>query len=322
MIVNSRVYHAGRHGEEVDIDNISEVLKEPDAFIWLGLLHPDAQFMHRIQKEFGLHDLAIEDALTAHQRTKIEHYGDSVFIVVKTARDAKDGTIHFGETHIFIGKNFLITVRHGASDRYSSCRKRAEENPDMLAMGPGYALYCILDFIVDNYAELTMSLSGRITDIEEAMFRSDFDKNAVQKVYVMRRHLLALRNSAMPVVEICNQLVRLHDELIPKPLKAYIRDVEDHASHVVSDAEDMREMLTTAMQMNLALVSVQQNEVGKKLAGWGAILIVPTVMFSMYGMNFEHMPELHTHYGYPAVVACTFSLCTLLWWKLRRTGWL
>ncbi|MFS2222638.1 magnesium/cobalt transporter CorA [Pantoea sp. B65] len=322
MIVNSMVYRAGRRDGVVDIEDISEVVSDPHAFIWLGLWQPEAEFMQKIQQEFGLHDLAIEDALTAHQRTKIEHYGDSVFIVAKTAREAQDGEINFGETHIFVGKNFLITIRHGASDSYAPIRQRAEENPEMLAMGPGYALYCILDFIVDNYAGLTLSLGNKISEIEEAMFRSEFDKNALQMVYSLRRHLLALRNAAMPVSEICSQLIRLHEEVIPKPLKAYIRDVEDHASHVVIDADDMREMLTSAMHVNLALVTVQQNEVVKKLAGWGAILVVPTVVFSMYGMNFDHMPELHSQYGYPLALAGTLAACVWLWGKLRRTGWI
>ncbi len=153
------------------------------------------------------------------------------------------------------------------------------------------------------------------------MFSSQFDRQAVQLVYNMRRHLLALHNAAAPVEEICTQLIRLHDDIIPKPLRAYIRDVQDHARHVVNDADDMREMLTSAMHVNLALVTVQQNEVVKKLAGWGAILVVPTVIFSLYGMNFDHMPELHSRYGYPAVLAATVGACFLLWKKLRTSGW-
>lgn len=321
MIINSMVYRPGRQNEVVDMDDISEVIKEPEAFVWLGLWQPKPDFMYKVQEEFGLHELAVEDALTAHQRPKIEQYGESVFIVVKTALEYK-GDVTFGETHIFVSKKFLITIRHGASDSYAPVRDRAAQNSVMLSHGPGYPLYCILDFITDRYSELTAALSEKISDMEESMFRSNFDREAVQVVYSMRRHLLSLKNAAAPVEEICSQLIRIHENIIPKPLRAYIRDVQDHASHVVADTEDMREMLTSAMHVNLALVTVQQNEVVKKLAGWGAILVVPTVVFSMYGMNFENMPELKASFGYPATLVCTLFLCVLLWSKLRKSKWI
>lgn len=322
MIVNSRVYRPGQAARTIDIDDISDAVQEPDAFIWLGLWQPDEPFMQTIQHEFGLHELAIEDALTAHQRPKIEQYGDSIFIVVKTACRDENNNIEFGETHLFVGKNFLISVRHGASESYAPLRTRVEERPEMLEHGPGYALYCLLDFIVDNYLEITSSLTTRINELEGNMFCSEFDRQEVQNVYMLRRHLLAIRNAALPVDEICNQLIRLHEDIIPKALRPYLRDVQDHAHHVVMDTEDMREMLTSAMHVNLALVTVQQNEVVKKLAGWGAILVVPTVVFSMYGMNFEHMPELDSLYGYPMAMGGTVAVCWLLYWKLKRSGWL
>ena len=241
---------------------------------------------------------------------------------MKTACRDENNNIEFGETHLFVGKNFLISVRHGASESYAPLRTRVEERPEMLEHGPGYALYCLLDFIVDNYLEITSSLTTRINELEGNMFCSEFDRQEVQNVYMLRRHLLAIRNAALPVDEICNQLIRLHEDIIPKALRPYLRDVQDHAHHVVMDTEDMREMLTSAMHVNLALVSVQQNEVVKKLAGWGAILVIPTVVFSMYGMNFDHMPELKTLFGYPATVAVTLGACVLLWLRLKRSRWL
>lgn len=322
MVVNSIIYRAGKRGEEVKIEDIGDAINESDNYVWLGVCEPDAAFMHTIQQEFGLHELAIEDALAAHQRPKIEQYGESVFMVLKTAQKNEQDEIHFGETHIFAGKNFLITVRHGASETYSPVRKRAEENKTMMAQGPGYALYCIIDFIVDHYLEVTASLGDRINEMETKMFSSEFSRSAVQNVYGLRRQLLALRNAAQPVDDICQQLIRLHEDIVPKPLRAYLRDVQDHARHAVTDAEDMREILTSAMQVNLALVSVQQNEVVKRISGWGAILVVPTVVFSMYGMNFDHMPELHTLYGYPAVVCSTMLACCGLYFGLKRSGWL
>ncbi|XXN66678.1 magnesium/cobalt transporter CorA (plasmid) [Enterobacter ludwigii] len=322
MVINCVAYRHGKREEHVDIADISEVLKEEKSFVWMGLYQPEPAFMQTLQQEFSLHELAIEDALVAHQRPKIEQYGDSVFIVVKTAHMDDLQRITFGETHFFLGKNFLITVRHGSSEGYADIRTKAEKNQALLCEGPGYALYCILDFIVDNYSKITESLNDRISGLEEGMFTTRFDSDALQNVYHLRRELLALRNAALPVTEICQQLVRFHEDIIPKNLRAYLRDVQDHAHHVMIDAEDMREMLTSAMQVNLALVSVQQSEVNKKLAGWGAILIVPTIIFSMYGMNFPDMPELHTHFGYPAVVGVTVVICCVMWWRLKKAGWL
>ncbi|WP_130835819.1 magnesium and cobalt transport protein CorA [[Erwinia] mediterraneensis] len=322
MMINSVVYRHGKRNESIHLEEVRQVINEEKAFLWVGLWQPDADFMHKLQQEFGLHDLAIEDALTAHQRPKIELYGDSLFIVVKTAQLQEDHQIDFGETHFFIGKNFLITVRHGASESYAPSRLRAEENTELLSEGPGYAFYCLLDFIVDHYSQITASLISRIGELEDAMFRTEFNRETVKSVYTLRRQLLELRNAAMPVTEICQQLVRFHEEIIPASLRAYIRDVQDHARHVVTDAEDMRDMLTSAMHVNLALVSVQQNEVGKKLAGWGAILIIPTIIFSMYGMNFEHMPELKGELAYPAVLGVTLVICLGLWRRLKRSKWL
>lgn len=321
MIVNCMVYRPGQTGQELDVEKISDVLSEPDAFIWMGLYQPEAEFMHKIQNEFGLHELAVEDALCAHQRPKIEQYGESMFIVVKTV-SSENEHLHLGDTHFFIGKNFLITLRHGASDSYAPIRERVAQNSALLNHGPGYPLYCILDFIVDRYGEYTASLGDKINEMEAALFRSEFDNLAVKKVYRLRRELLSLRNAAQPLEEICQQLVRLHEEIVPKELRAYLRDVQDHARHVVTDAEDMREMLTSAMHVNLAMVAVQQNEVTKKLAGWGAILVVPTVIFSMYGMNFKEMPELNSPLGYPLALGGTIVGCFLLWLRLRKSGWL
>jgi magnesium transporter len=321
MVVNSIVYRNGERGEVIDAEKIGEVMDEPDTFIWLGLYQPDPPFMKKMQVQFGLHELAIEDALTAHQRPKIEQYGDSLFIVLKTAHLNDEDRLEFGETHFFVNEKFLITVRHGASDTYAPLRQRAEERSEMLSKGVGFPLYCIFDFIVDNYSNITAALGERINELEHAMFRTEFDRRAMQKVYTLRRQLLTLRNAAMPVDEICNQLIRLHENIIPKPLRAYIRDVQDHAHHVVTDADDMREILTNAMHVNLALVTVQQNEVVKKLAGWGAILVIPTVIFSMYGMNFESMPEIHSPYGYPLSIGGTLLICAALYWRLKRAGW-
>lgn len=320
-VINSVAYRAGKRLQDVTTDDISEVLKEPDTFIWLGLWQPEDSYMRSIQEEFGLHDLAIEDALNAHQRPKIEQYGESLFIVIKTAQ-LINGRIQYGETHLFVGKNFLITVRHGASSGYTQIREHAEQCPDLLAKGPGYPMYCVLDVVVDNYLAIVAQYTTQFERIESKMFKSEFNQNAVQEVYKLRRDLLSLHNAAVTMEDICNQLIHHYNELIPKSLRAYVRDVQDHSHQAITRTDDMREMLTNAMHLNLALVSVKQNEVVQRLAGWGAILAIPTVVFSLYGMNFKNMPELNDFWGYPITVSITLIGCGLLYWRLRRFGWL
>jgi magnesium transporter len=318
--VNSVAYRKGKRLSEVDIDEVSEVLKEPETFVWVGLWQPEHSFLLRIQDEFGLHDLAIEDACKAHQRPKVEVYGDSLFIVIKTAQ-LIDDKVQYGETHLFVGKNFLVTVRHGASSSYKEIRERAEQSPALLAKGPGFALYSVLDFVVDNYQPIVSRFEAQFEEIEARMFKSDFDQGAVEELYLLRRRLLELRNASVPMDDICNQLIRFHEEVIPKELRAYVRDVQDHAHGVISATDDMREMLTNAMHVNLALVSVRQNEVVKRLAGWGAILAVPTVVFSLYGMNFQNMPELKVPWGYHLTLLLTFTGCVAIYWRLKRSKW-
>ncbi len=320
-VISAVAYRNGKVLQHVTVEDISEVIKEPDTFIWLGLVQPENDYMREIQQEFGLHDLAIEDALTAHQRPKIEQYGDSLFIVAKTAQLVGD-VIQYGETHLFVGKNFLITVRHGASSSYAQVRKHAEECPNLLQEGPGYALYAILDMIVDNYLAILHEYTQQFQQIESRMFMSEFDQNAVHQVYRLRRELLTLHNAALPMGDICNQLIQHHEGVVPKTLRAYLRDVQDHAHQVVTTTDDMREMLANAMNVNLALVSVHQNEVVQQLAGWGAILAIPTVIFSLYGMNFKDMPELNDAWGYPVTLGITIVGCVALYVKLKKSGWL
>ncbi|MBN3780402.1 magnesium/cobalt transporter CorA [Burkholderia sp. Ac-20345] len=320
MVINSVAYRAGKRLGEVTVDDISEVVKEPDAFVWLGIWQPDEPFLRKVQEEFALHDLAIEDALVAHQRPKIETYGESIFIVIKTAQ-LVDGEVQYGETHLFVGKNFLVTIRHGASASYAPIRTRAEQNAALLGKGPGFALYSVLDFVMDNYQPIVNRFEEQFNRIETEIFKSDFDKMVIEDLYELRRDLLQLRNATVPMIDICAQLIRLHEEVIPKDLRAYLRDVQDHAQRIVSASDEMREMLTNAMHVNLALVTVRQNEVVKRLAGWGAILAIPTVIFSLYGMNFENMPELKFAWGYPATLAVTIAGCAGLFRKLKRSGW-
>ena len=321
MIVNVSAYENGKRLGDIAIDEISDVIARPQTFVWVGLYEPDETLLSKMQEEFGLHELAVEDARNAHQRPKIETYGQSMFIVLKTA-NLHDKQVAYGETHLFVGPNFLVSVRHGDTPGYSVVRERCEQTAGLLAKGPGFALYAILDFVADNYQPIIEQFEEDFDALEEGIFKSDFDRLVIGRIYELKRQLLELRNAALPVGDIANELMRFHDDLIPKELRAYFRDVKDHVSRLVGMADNMREMLNTAMQVNLALVGVSQNEVVKRLAGWGAILAIPTVVFSLYGMNFKNMPELNFEYGYPAAVGFTVVTCVLLYRRLQKTGWI
>ncbi|MDP2323835.1 MAG: magnesium and cobalt transport protein CorA [Gammaproteobacteria bacterium] len=321
MIVNCVAYRAGKRVGDIPVDDISEALKEPDAFVWLGLHEPDTQLLRKVQEEFSLHDLAIEDALHAHQRPKLEAYADSIFIVVDTAQLVND-EVRFGETHLFVGPRFIVTIRHGSSVSYAPVRQKCELSPHRLSLGPGYALYSVLDFVVDNYQPVADRLQARFQELEQEIFEKSFDRDSIARLYKLKGELIKLRDAVGPINDISEHLIRFHDDIIRKELRHYFRDIEDHVTRITKAVDTIREMLTTAIQVNLALVTVGQNEVVKRLAGWGAILAIPTVVFSMYGMNFKVMPELNQWFGYPLVVGTTFVACTLLYRRLVRAGWI
>jgi magnesium transporter len=319
-LVDSVVYRDGRRIGDIPIADIGEAIQQAGTFVWLGLHEPDDAVLREIQQAFGLHELAIEDAHHAHQRPKIEAYSNSLFIVLKTAQ-LQAARVVYGETHLFVGANFLVSVRHGASSSFAQVLQHCEEATRNLPKGPGFALYAILDFVADHYQPVVAQFEKDFDAIETDIFKDQFDRLVIERLYALKRNLLELRNAALPLAEISSELMRLHEDLIPKELRAYFRDIQDHVSRLVGLIDGMRDMLTTAMQVNLALVANNQNEVVKRLAGWGAILAIPTVIFSLYGMNFEWMPELKWKAGYPMAVAVTALGCALVYRRLRRAGW-
>jgi len=315
------VYCNGVKSRSVEIDDISAALTEANTFVWLGLVEPDRDLMVKIQQEFDLHDLAVEDAENAHQQPKIEEYGDTIFVVLRTVRLVDDHIRH-GETHLFIGPRFVITVRHGNADGYGEVRRRAESSKNKLAYGPGFVLYLLIDFIVDHYQPCIDHLSGRFGRIEKQLFHSSPPVSNLEDFYHLKSELLKLHAAAFPITEICNQLLRFHSEIIPKESRVYYRDILDHVARVTQTADRLQEMINSAMQVALAQVTIRQNEIVKKLAGWGAILALPTMVFSLYGMNFKYMPELEWRWGYPTAVAVTLGCGVFLFGRLRRAGWL
>ncbi|MGH8212850.1 MAG: magnesium/cobalt transporter CorA [Rhodanobacteraceae bacterium] len=322
MVANCVAYDArGKRLGDTTLDRISDVLAQPDTFVWVGLVEPDEPLLEKIREEFGLHELAIEDAHTAHQRPKIEAYGDSLFIVVQTAQ-LLGGNIAFGETHIFIGPRYLLTVRHGASLSYSPARRSCEHAPEHLAYGPSYGLYSVLDFIVDNFLPIVREFKEELQELEQDIFAESYKRDTIKRLYDMQRELLTLRLAVAPLQDILNQLVRMHPNVIRDEVRPYFRDVHDHVSRVNDAIGSMREMLTAAMNVNLSLITVRQNEVVKRLAGWAALLAAPTLLASWYGMNFHNMPELGRPYAYPVLIVVTLAVCGGLYLALKRAKWL
>jgi magnesium transporter len=319
MIINCVSYKNGKRVQVVPLDDISEVVKDPDTFVWLGLFEVDTPLLKKIQEEFELHELAIEDAENSQQRPKVEMYGESMFIVLKTA-ELWEGKVQYGASHLFVGKNFIITIRHSTLSTYSGLREHCELNPKMLAVGPGFVLYSIMDFIVDHYLPVVTYFETQFYQIDAQIFKEQF--HALEQLYELKRQLLHLRNNLLPIADICSNLMRFHESLIPKDLRVYFRDIQDHTERIIAQTDTMRDMLNTAMQVHLALVGIGQNNVVKRLAGWGAVLAIPTVIFSLYGMNFNYIPELQWKFGYPIVLVVTVGLCVFLYQKLNRDGWL
>lgn len=321
-VVNCVCYGRDGSRRDISLDAISDVLAVDDgSFVWVGLYEPGEELLDKLQEEFDLHDLAVEDAHHAHQRPKIEAYGNSLFIAVHTAQ-AQDGAVSFGETHIFVGPRYLVTVRHGTSLSYNTVRARCEREPELLALGPAYGLYAVLDFIVDNYLPIVDEFREQLNELEQDIFAESFSRDTVRKLYDLKRELTRLRLAVTPMQDITGQLTRVHTHLVGEEMRLYFRDVYDHILRVSDATDTLREMLTAAMSVNLALVTVAQGEVVKRLAGWAALLAAPTLITSWYGMNFPHMPEFATRLGYPGVIGATAVVVGALFLLLRRARWL
>lgn len=320
-IVVCALYSEGRRVRDLQPEEIGAALQVPGQFVWMGLYEPDAALMAEVQRQFDLHDLAVEDAHRAHQRPKLEPYGDSLFIVLRTARwDDEAQVACYGETHVFLGPRYLLSVRHGASQTYRPARLRCEQMPPLLRKGPSFALYGLLDFVVDHYVPVIQILEERMEDLEEELFQGGLDQDTTNRLYSLKQELVHFRRAVAPVSDVCRQLTEVHP-LIPKEIRPYFRDVHDHALRVNEALDGLREMLATALQVSLTLASMRQNDVTKKLAGWGAILAIPTMAFSIYGMNFDVMPELHWQWSYPTLLGTVGFVCGLLYRRLKRAGW-
>lgn len=322
-IINCAAYSEGRRIANIEISEVNEVLAQEDKFVWIGLHEPSKEMLAEVQHEFGLHDLAIEDAHRAHQRPKLEAYGSTLFLVLRTAQiNHQDDQIDFGETHFFLGSNFIISIRHGSSLSYKDVRTRCESTPHLLKKGPGFALYAVMDSIVDQYFPVIEALEQELEMLEEMIFGKKFVRETTEQIYQLKRKLLEVKRAVSPLIDMCNRLVRFDLELIPEGTRPYFRDIYDHAIRINEMVDNARELLTTALEANFSLISISQNEMSRRFAGWAAIIAVPTMIAGIYGMNFTYMPELNWKYGYPFALTVTFGSCVLLYLYFKRSGWL
>lgn len=321
-VVNCAAYDRAGKRRDIGLDDISEVLATDDgSFVWVGLYEPEESLLDKLQEEFGLHDLAVEDAQNAHQRPKVEAYGNSLFIALHTAQ-LIDGHVRFGETHAFVGPRFLVTVRHGASLSYTPVRKRFEREPEMLAQGPAFALYGVLDFVVDKYEPIVEEFTSELNELEQDVFAEAFRRETILKLYELKKELTQMRLAVAPLQDIVSQLARATAPQFSDEAKLYFRDVLDHVVRTNESIDTLREMLTAAMGVNLSMVTIAQGEIVKKLAGWAALLAAPTLITSWYGMNFKHMPELAGRHSYAILIGVVVVVCFGLYRYLKRIRWL
>lgn len=320
MIVDCAAYADGRRREgKLSLERAGDTAQEDGKFVWLGVLEPEEEEFAAVAAEFGLHELAAEDAVRAHQRPKVEEYDDTLLVVVKTARYVDpEEVIELGELSVFVDPDFVITVRHGDGD-LGPVRKRLEERPDLLKHGSGAVLYAILDHVVDRYIEAAQGFDDDVREVELQVFSG---LNPTERIYRLEREVLEFQSATAPLAEALEELCAGNHAAIPSELHEYFRDVEDHLRRVSTRIEGFRQLLDRALEANLTQVSVRQNEDMRKISAWVAIAAVPTMIAGIYGMNFKHMPELHWSFGYPLVVGAMLAICVLLYWRFKRAGWL
>ena len=324
MIVDCAIYEQGkrRDGDPIELDHALEAARRDGAFVWLGLHDPSEGEFDAIRREFELHELAVEDAIKAHQRPKLEDYGDMIFLVLKTARyHDPEEIIDLGEIAVFLGHDYIITVRHGQASSLHDVRERLELDPELLRCGPGAVLHAILDRVVDDYQPALDGLANDIEEVEQQVF-SPTRTNVAERVYKLKREVLEFHRAVAPLVAPVARLAEGSYGQVRKEVQTYFRDVNDHLVRIEEQLDGARDLLTSILSANLTQVSVRQNEDMRKISAWVAIIAVPTMIAGIYGMNFENMPELEWEFGYPLIVGVMLIACTSLYRYFKRVGWL
>ncbi|MFB7665433.1 magnesium/cobalt transporter CorA [Kitasatospora sp. NPDC056138] len=326
MIVDSAIYRDGRRisGPSDLSDALAAARTAGDGFVWLGLFEPTAEDLELVGAEFGLHPLAVEDAVMAHQRPKLERYEGSLFMVFKTIGYHADGrAVSTGELMLFVGDSYVVTVRHGTDRPLSGLRAALEKEQELLALGPVAVLYAIADAVVDGYLDIAYTLQAELDDLEAEVFAPGRPPQGIaERIYAFKRQVMTFRRATLPLQEPMVRLATGGTDRVPQRLQPYLRDVADHLSRVNEMVEGLDRLLSDILNANLAQVSVQQNDDMRKISAWAALAAVPTLIAGVYGMNFTDMPELHWHWGYPAAIAVTLAICLVLYRIFKRSDWL
>ncbi len=321
MLVNCVAYQNGKKLADIAKEDISEYLKRPDCFVWVALADPEPAELAEMQEEFDLHELAVEDAGHGHERPKIEEYADSLFAVLQTV-EVKGEDLHVGEVAIFVGLNYVLSVRINTERGFADVRARSEREPDLLTHGAAYVFYALIDKVVDRYFPVLEALEQELEAIEEQIFARNAARLNIEALYDLKRKLMTLKHAVDPLMEAVGKLYGGRVPRICAGMGEYFRDVYDHLQRLHATIEGIRDMQTTAIQVNLGMISLNETEVTKKLAAWAAIIGVPTMIAGIYGMNFKNMPELDWIWGYPVSVVAMIGIDIWLYLRFKRVKWL
>jgi magnesium transporter len=323
MLINCVAYQDGQKLADIDKRQISDYLKKPGCFVWVALADPTQEELAEMQEEFDLHELAVEDARHGHQRPKIEEYGDSLFVVLHTVEFTPTDEIKIGEVDIFVGRNYVLSVRSGTERGFKEVRARAERDPELLKYGSGYVLYALMDAVVDRYFPVLDAIESELERVEEHLFQEGASpRENIEALYYVKQQLTTLRHATGPAQEHSGKLFGGRVPFACHGLTEYFRDVYDHLARINQAIDAARETTNTAIQVALAMVNMGHGEITKSLAAYAALVAVPTMIAGVYGMNFEHMPELHWRFGYPLSVAAMVGIDAFLFFRFRKAGWI
>jgi len=321
MVVNCVVYRRGEKIAEIPVDQIRSHLAADGCFIWVALREPDVEELEFLKQEFDLHELAVQDALNGHQRPKLEEYGSLIFVVLRTV-EAEGAELLEGEVAVFVGPRFVVSVRRHTRQGFADVRSRTELEPDLLRHGPPFVLYTLMDAIVDRYFPVVDALADEIEQVEDRIFSGETTRAQVEALYGLKRKVATLEHAAGPLLEVTGKLYGGRVPAGYAGLHEYFRDIHDHLLRLQQATDKLRETVSTSVSVNLSLITLQENEVTKRLASYAALVAVPTLVAGIYGMNFEYMPELRSPFGYPLALLAMVAIDGYLVFRFRKARWL
>jgi magnesium transporter len=322
MLINCVAYQDGKRLTDIEPDAISDYLARPNCFVWIALRDASDAELAKLQEEFGLHELAIEDARHGHQRPKVEEYGDTVFAVIQTVEFTATDELQVGEVDVFAGPNFVISIRNHSQQALLGVRARAEREPQLLKLGAGFVFYALMDAVVDRYFPVIEALEDELEAIEAQIFESGTARGNVERLYALKQKITIVKHAVTPLLESVGKLTSGRVPLVCVGTRDYFRDVYDHLTRINASLDTFRETIGTAIQVNLSMATIEESETTKRLAAWAGIFAVATAFAGIWGMNFAHMPELQWRWGYPAALGVITATCAVLYWRFRRAGWL